>query len=48
MLHTFHRVEGSFNWQSANSLTFFVPLKYLPDADNCFKQYTSFTIVYLL
>ena len=35
MLHTFHRVEGSLNWQSANSLSFFVALKYLPDTDNC-------------
>ena len=48
MLHTFHRVEGSLNWQSANSLSFFVALKYLPDTDNCFQQYTSSTILYLL
>ena len=47
MLHTFHRVEGSLNWQSANSLSFFVALKYLPDTDNCFQQYTSSTTLYL-
>ena len=47
MLHTFHRVEGSLNWQSANSLSFFIVLKYLPDTDNCFQQYTSSTIFYI-
>ena len=47
MLHTFHRVEGSLNWQSANSLSFFIALKYLPDTDNCFQQYTSSTIFYI-
>ena len=47
MLHTFHRVEGSLNWQSTKSLSFFVALKYLPDTDNCFQQYTSSTTLYL-
>ena len=47
MLHTFHRVEGSLNWQSANSLSFFIAPKYLPDTDNCLQQYTSSTIFYI-